>query len=78
MVARDKYGRDIDVTESLMQDGNKDENSAIIAAIFGVSVFPNEKTIETGELKNEDMYVEVVYDIPEAMKRFEQAYSKVL
>lgn len=39
MKALDKLGEDIDVTEKLKKDGEKEENEGVIAVLYGESVF---------------------------------------
>lgn len=58
IAARDKYGDDIDVRKRLDEDGNEENVSRKIAALFRESIFQSGGMIEDDGLQNEDLYVD--------------------
>lgn len=64
MAARDKYGEDIDVSHRLPHDGNEEESSGNIAALFGESVFHNSGNVEEDGIITEEVCVDFGDDPP--------------
>lgn len=67
--ATDRYGSDIDVKSRLMDDGNEEESSGKIAALFGWSVSHNGGTIRSDGLEEDDIYIDFGDDTAEEISK---------
>lgn len=67
--ARDKYGEEIDGAQRLTDDGNQEEISGNMAALFGESVFHSGGNVGEDGLETEELCVDFGYDLPQEVEK---------
>lgn len=66
--AHDRHNGEIKVEAILSKDGNREEDDAHIAAIYGESIFHDGGQLEIDWLKNEYKYLDLGVESPEKIR----------